>query len=110
MLQGFIDYKASLIRFAAAHTSVLSQKFIAESGGETADPSTSFVAKNATNCAQDDSAFVERMNDSVHQGNLNEAVAVLVDGLAAGAYIALIPEGSTPMCERCSIPKPSAVR
>jgi len=47
--------------------SVLSQKFIAESGGETADPSTPFAAKNATNCAQDDSAFVERMNDSVHQ-------------------------------------------
>ena len=35
--------------------SVLSQKFVEEASGEDAGPSTTFVAKNAPNFAQDDS-------------------------------------------------------
>jgi hypothetical protein len=47
------------IRAGAA--SVLSKKFIEE---KNADPSTTIVAKNAPNFAQDDRFSVNRINDS----------------------------------------------
>src|ERR1035437_1855347 len=58
--------------------SVLSHKLVEEASGENAGPSTTFVAKNAPNFAQDDSVFclasfrlrtLAKVEASMHAGN-----------------------------------------